>query len=143
MHDEGTADAQFFSMTLNGTASVVCFKDEESATRCGAALQQRGSAGLQQRGVLLEELLTTIDDEEVEVCLVDEVVETIIDTEADPEASAVVAADEFDEVIGTVGKVGDEWTAQWKRQESSAMPTDARSMLERMYDGNDAAGGGS
>ena len=35
VHDEGTADAQFFSMTLNGTDSVVCFKDE--ASRSAAA----------------------------------------------------------------------------------------------------------
>jgi hypothetical protein len=49
-------------MALNGTASVVCFKDEEAAERCSNALRRKGEAAGEARAVLLEELLDRIDD---------------------------------------------------------------------------------
>jgi len=130
IHDEGTADAQFFSMTLNGTSSVVCFKDEEAAVSCSLALESKGASGRtvpSARSLLLGDLLETLGDEEVDVCLVDEVVETIIDDETQP---GVVASDETDEVLGAVGgAVG---------SDSSASPASVRAMLNRILDDQDA-----
>lgn len=126
IHDEGTADAQFFSMTLNGTASVVCFKDEASAQRCGLALENRGAAGSKvpsARSLLLEEILDSIGEEDLEVCLVDEVVETIIEDESQ---AGVVAADSSDIVVGQVG--GADGSAG---SESSASTANVRAMLNR------------
>lgn len=101
MHDAGTGDAQYFSMMLNGSDSIVCFRDEESARRCGEALQLTGAAcslaqltseprppnereaceshatagmirGPSTESVLLDDLLSSISEDR-DVCLVDEV----------------------------------------------------------------------
>jgi len=73
VHDAGTADAQYFSMMLNGSDSVVCFRDEDSASRCGDALRTTGTLRAPEtQEVLLEDLLNSIS-EECDVCLVDEV----------------------------------------------------------------------
>jgi hypothetical protein len=143
VHDAGTADAQFFSMTLNGTSSVVCFKDEAAAQRCGAALQNKGATWPSPRSLLLEDLIETLGEEDVEVCLVDEVIETVLD-EADEEAGAtpgltmtsaagddapgVVEADDNDSVLGAVspGLPSD-------AQQSSAIPAAVRDMFDRLY----------
>jgi len=133
VHDEGTADAQYFSMTLNGTASVVCFKDEAAAERCSLALESKGAAGSNgpsARSLLLGDLLETLGDDEVDVCLVDEVVETILEDEASP---GVVASSESDEVLGSVGG-GD---APAVGHDSSASPSSVRAMLNRCLDGAD------
>lgn len=65
VHDEGTGDAQYFSMSLNGTEAVVCFKDEEEAARCSLALRGKASPGTVEgpaaRSMLLETLLDTLD----------------------------------------------------------------------------------
>ena len=143
VHDEGTADAQFFSMVLNGTSSVVCFKDEASAQRCGSALGSKNAANWPSaRAMLLEELLDAISpQDDVEVCLVDEVVETIIDDAEGGEGgegggpapgtitAEVVAEDIDDEVIGQVSATGD-------AQQSNAAPANVRDMLERLYSGD-------
>jgi len=137
VHDEGTGDAQFFSMTLNGTASVVCFKDELAAVRCGTALQNKGAATAPApRPLLLEELIDSLGDDEMEVCLVDEVIETIIDEddEADGADSLgaitvepnVVASDGSDNVMGSVS--GD------PSEGSSVVPASVRAMLDRLYE---------
>ena len=73
VHDAGTADAQYFSMVLNGSDSIVCFRDEDSASRCGEALQGTGALRAPKtQEVLLEDLLNSISEER-DVCLVDEV----------------------------------------------------------------------
>lgn len=62
-------------MTLNGTCSVVCFKDVDAAERCAAALQTKGATGTTALSLSLEALLTSLDSRadggEMEVCLVD------------------------------------------------------------------------
>jgi len=147
VHDEGTGDAQFFSMTLNGTDSVVCFKDEAAAVRCGTALQNKGAqTAPAPRPLLLEDLIETLGEGDVEVCLVDEVIETIIDEDdANPDGGdgldgltaelmsgpRVVASDESDEVIGSVTG-GD-------AQESSMSPAAVRTMLNRLFDQDEDA----
>ena len=137
VHDAGTGDAQYFSMNLNGTDSVVCFKDEEAAERCGAALENKGaSAPPIPRSVLLEDLMETLDDT-AEVCLVDEVVETILDDEGGDDAEApyitgvpgVIASDINDEILGSVSR-----DAGTSAQESSAIPAAVRKMLEGLYE---------
>jgi len=127
IHDEGTADAQFFSMALNGTASVVCFKDEEAAERCSNALRRKGEAAGEARAVLLEELLDRIDDSEMEVCLVDEVVETEIEAsaaEADAQPGLIASDGMSDTVLGSL---------------SSAAGETVRAKLELLYDTADDA----
>jgi hypothetical protein len=136
VHDHGTSDAQFFKMNLNGTSSVVCFKDEESAKKCGEALENKGAQQASTMCLLLEELIETLH-EEIEVCLVDEVVETLMDDE-DPAyegTPGVVASDTSDQVLGTVGGADGSPT-----QESSAMPADVRAMLDRCFDSANDSG---
>lgn len=67
VHDEGTGDAQLFSMALNGTASVICFKDEEAADRCSTALRLKGSAQASAHALYLEDLLERMGDDDMEV----------------------------------------------------------------------------
>jgi len=130
VHDEGTSDAQFFSMTLNGTASIVCFKDAEAAERCSSALIDKGTAVATTRSMLLEELLDSIADDNVEVCLVDEVVESLFDEDEDGALQpGIVAADADDEVLGTFPIDGLE-----AAQQTSVAPSDVRDMLNRLYD---------
>jgi len=128
VHDAGTADAQYFSMMLNGSDSIVCFRDEDSASRCGDALRGTGALRAPEtQEVLLEDLLTSIA-EECDVCLVDEVVETLIDaaeSDADTRPS-IVASDDDDTVVGCA--------------RSSATPSSVIDALQRLFDGADAAG---
>jgi hypothetical protein len=128
VHDEGTADAQYFSMTLNGTSSVVCFKDEAAAKSCSLALENRGEvsvrAGPTARSLLLGDLLETLDNDEVDVCLVDEVLETILDD--DSSLPGVVASDANDLVLGAVGGGGA------AGGDSTASPASVRAMLNRL-----------
>jgi len=134
VHDEFTGDAQFFSMSLNGTASVVCFKDEEAARRCSEAMRQKGSPVGAARSLLLEELLERLGESEMEVCLVDEVVETVIDDLSEAEFNAmpnVVATDGADEVLGSFTP---------EESGSSVSPASVREMLEGLFDATDAAG---
>lgn len=60
LHDEGTPDEQFFSMELNGTRSVVCFRNEAAADRCVRNLEARVGARPAARQVLLEEVLDAL-----------------------------------------------------------------------------------
>lgn len=131
VHDEGTADAQYFSMTLNGTSSVVCFKDEAAAKSCSLALENRGEvsvrAGPTARSLLLGDLLETLDNDEVDVCLVDEVLETILDDDSsDSSLPGVVASDANDLVLGAVGGGGA------AGGDSTASPASVRAMLNRL-----------
>jgi len=139
VHDEGTGDAQYFRMSLNGTASVVCFKDEEAALRCGDALRSKGAASASApsaRSLLLEELLDTLSDDDVEVCLVDEVVEAVVDDSSDLDSAmpGLVAADASDQILGSVSSEADT-----SAQQSSVAPAAVRSMLDRLYGADDAA----
>ena len=136
VHDEGTGDAQYFSMTLNGTSSIVCFKDAEAAERCSTALQGKGTAVAATRSLLLEELLDDIADDDVEVCLVDEVVETLIEDDGSGTmpGPGIVAADAEEAILGTYPDDG-----RAAAQETSVVPNDVRAMLDRLYDGD--AGG--
>ena len=60
-YDAHTSDAFFFSLSLNGTRSVVCFREEAAALRCRATLAERGGAAPEPRQLLLEEVLDYID----------------------------------------------------------------------------------
>jgi len=75
--DAGTGDASYFSVAVNGTDSIVCFKDESAALRCCKALNMTGAMMPSPESLLLEEVLEKAEeqDDDVEVCLVDEVVE--------------------------------------------------------------------
>lgn len=128
VHDAGTGDAQYFSMQLNGTESVVCFKDVAAAERCSKALVAKGSSEPAPRELLLEELLDTIHTE-MEVCLVDEVIETYEDEgdQAAAEGPGVVASDLDDTVLGVVGSAD--------RSTSQAF----RSTLEGLFSGEGSA----
>ena len=76
IHDAGTADAQYFAVALNGTRAVVCFRDESSAESCRSALDGNGQRQPSVASVMLDEVLYELDDDEdTELCLVDEVVE--------------------------------------------------------------------
>jgi hypothetical protein len=57
LHDEGTPDEQFFSMELNGTRSVVCFRSQAAADRCVSNLEARVGARPAARQLLLEEVI--------------------------------------------------------------------------------------
>jgi len=123
VHDAGTADAQYFSMVLNGSDSIVCFRDEEAASRCGEALQNTGTLrGPSAQCVLLEELLGSLSEER-DVCLVDEVVDHMFDgpDDADAEATLIEASGADDEVVGTVGS------------HSSVTPSSVLKALEALY----------
>jgi len=143
VHDAGTGDAQFFSMTVNGTVSVVCFKDESAAERCGAALRNKGATTPPApRSLYLEDLMESLgEDDTVEVCLVDEVIETVIDEDDDSGTTDgllnsglphVVATDQEDSVIGSVPSDAS------GAQQSSAIPQSVRAMLDRLYDDDTA-----
>ena len=145
VHDAGTADAQYFSMTVNGTSSVVCFKDEAAAQRCGEALQSKGAIWPSPRSLFLEDLIETLGDDDVEVCLVDEVIEHELDEEdeaagaspglmisADGEGrvGAAGAADDDGELIGGGSSQAN---LPGDAQQSSATPAAVRDMLDRLY----------
>lgn len=145
VHDAGTADAQYFSMTVNGTSSVVCFKDEAAAQRCGEALQSKGAIWPSPRSLFLEDLIETLGDDDVEVCLVDEVIEHELDEEdeaagaspglmisADGEGRVGAAADDDDDDrIG--GGSSSQGSVPGDSQQSSATPAAVRDMLDRLY----------
>lgn len=75
-----------------------------------------------------------------QVCLVDEVVETIVEDDAEgvPMGPNIVAADIDDAVLGTFG--GDE-----DAQETSATPSDMRARLTKLFEayGEDGDDSGS
>jgi len=81
IHDEGTGDAHYFSMDVNGTSSVLCFKDENAALTCSSALRKKGVVTTSARSVFLEEMFDCLDetDSELDVCLIDEVLEMLDD----------------------------------------------------------------
>lgn len=136
VHDEGTGDAELFKMQLNGSSSVICFKDEAAAVRCSQALRQKGAAAATARSVLIEDLVDRVDDAELEICLVDEVIETVLDDVTAAEAAmlpSIVAKDEVDELLGATP------TAMSSASESSLAPAAVREMLEGLYDGDDSA----
>lgn len=126
VHDAGTADAQYFSMMLNGSDSIVCFRDEAAASRCGEALQSTGVLrGPSTQSVLLEDLLSSLSEER-DVCLVDEVVEQLIDSDDDEdELPSLIASDDMDDVVGSV-----------QPSKSSATPNHVLMALERLYAAN-------
>lgn len=129
VHDAGTADAQFFSMVLNGSDSIVCFRDEEAASRCGEALMSTGALrGPSTQSVLLEDLLSSLDEER-DVCLVDEVVEQMFDEataqEGDTPSLAIVASDPDDQMVGAVGD---------NKSGSGVTPDSVLKELERLFD---------
>ena len=126
VHDAGTADAQYFTMRLNGTSSIVCFKDSEAAERCSAALQIKGAAHAKARSLLLEELLDSIDDDDVEVCLVDEVVETV----SEEAESGVLSAHDDATLLGTFPLQPAD-----AGHELAVASGEVRAMLDRLYDG--------
>jgi len=122
VHDAGTADAQYFSMVLNGSDSIVCFRDEEAAARCGEALQATGNVrGPETQSVLLEDLLSSLSEER-DVCLVDEVVEHMFESDDDSEATLIEASDENMEVVGSVGA-----------SRSTVTPSSVLKALERQF----------
>lgn len=57
VHDEGTPDEQLFSLPMNGTRSVVCFKEEAAALRCVRTIEARGGGSPVARERMLEEVL--------------------------------------------------------------------------------------
>jgi len=127
VHDAGTADQQYFSMVLNGSDSVVCFRDEDAAARCGQALQTTGALRSPSTvSVLLEDLLEGLDDE-TDVCLVEEVNEHLLDSsEVADGAPAVIASDEDDVLLGTVGLAD-------ASRKCSATPTHVLDTLNKLY----------
>jgi len=140
VHDEGTGDAQLFSMALNGTASVICFKDEEAADRCSTALRLKGSAQASAHALYLEDLLERMGDDDMEICLVDEVIETVIE-DAAAEADGlprIVATDEDDALLGQTGgsSASEVLTGAG---ENSIVPPNVREMLEGLWDGDSSA----
>jgi hypothetical protein len=137
IQDEGTADAQFFSMALNGTESVICFKDEESAQRCSRALRMRGNAVAHARPLQLDDLMERLEGSDVEVSLVDEVIETLNDeviaADSAPDASRtprIVASDTQDVPLGELPS-----TPAAGSSTNSLAPLAVRAMLEGLYDG--------
>jgi len=129
VQDAGTADAQYFSMVLNGSDSIVCFRDEASASRCSAALTTTGAVRSPlTEEVLLEDLLSN-PYEERDVCLVDEVVEMLLENEDEP---SLVAADEDDVTLASIGGAAPEG-------KSSATPQRVLKMLDRLFHGVNAS----
>jgi len=141
IHDEGTGDAQYFSMRLNGTQAVVCFKDEAEAARCSLALRGKEESSAAPppatRSMLLEALLETLEDDDVDVCLVDSVVETMIDDDDPAALPRVFATDASDDEI-MLGSIDSSSFDQDTAQElSSIAPSEVRAMLDRLYDQTD------
>ena len=144
VHDAGTADAQYFSMTVNGTSSVVCFRTRPRRS-VREALQSKGAIWPSPRSLFLEDLIETLGDDDVEVCLVDEVIEHELDEEdeaagaspglmisADGEGrvGAAGAADDDRELIGGGSSQAN---LPGDAQQSSATPAAVRDMLDRLY----------
>ena len=82
-HDGGTADAQLYSVTLDGTASVICFKDRVSADTCCRAIAERGEAVPRPTRMVLADVFASMSEEllagDADVCVVDEVEEVFLD----------------------------------------------------------------
>ena len=109
----------------------MCFKDAESADRCSEALATKGAEGASAKSIFLEELLESLDGDEMEVCLVDEVVETLVDDDGSGAnlGVGIVAADTDDAVLGTFPHESFEQASQ-----TSGANQDVRAMLEKMFD---------
>ena len=149
VHDAGTGDESLFSMSLNGTASVICFKDEEAAARCSAALTLKGTAQAAAQALYLEELLERVEEEDLEICLVDEVVENFIgDVTGDATAGAegevlprIIASDVDDDAILGVSALGNTQSGLTGASgDTSVFPPTVRQMLEGLWDGASADG---
>jgi len=159
VHDVGMADAQYFSISVNATDSVVCFKTEAAALSCCKALLAKGAVLPVPREVMLEEVLDDLhaaeagDDLPWDVCLVDSMTEVDIDDivvdddEADGDdddgdddgeeavESQLIVTDDADLVVGDIGAGSG----------SSVSKTAAvRDMLDRLYGeaGTEKDGGG-
>ena len=100
--------------------------------RCSTALSGKGAEGTTARSMLLEELLDSIDCEDTEVGLVDEVVETLVEDTGDSDrvGPGIVAADASDAILGTFPP--SDGTTQGS--ETSASSNDVRAMLDRLFD---------
>ena len=122
-------------MRLNGTASVICFKDQASAERCSAALRQKGTAAASARPLMLEEVMDRVADAALEICLVDEVIETVLDDAAGGDGDdaqllpGVIATDQRDAPLGQAGV-----SERPAPGESSLAPAAVRQMLQGLYD---------
>ena len=141
VHDAGTADAQYFSISVNSTDSVVCFKTEAAALTCCKALLAKGAVLPVPREVMLEEVLDDLHAAEGggglpwDVCLVDSMTEVDIDDLEDEDAdgdadgeetieSQLIVTDDTDLVVADIGAGSG----------SSVSKTAAvRDMLDRLY----------
>jgi len=120
VQDAGTGDAHYFSMDVNGTASVICFKDEDSAMKCCTALHKQGIVVPTARSVYLEDILDAVEEgePELEVCLVDEVLEMFDGDAPEPPDDRVI-------------------------NRAAARRSNTREMLDRIYSSPDRGGDGS
>lgn len=143
IQDAGTGDAQFFSIAVNGTQSIVCFKEEAAARQCCEELLKGGSPYPTPSHVLLEEVLDAVDEleiDEMEVCLVDEVVPMLGENGED--AGVLIAEEEgVDEVTAALAETEEEDALQDSSagaavahvERSQSLSNQTRAMLNRLY----------
>jgi len=142
IQDAGTGDSQFFSITVNGTQSIICFKDEAAARHCCEELRNRGTPPPTPSRVLLEEVLDAVDElesDELEVCLVDEVVSTLAEDGAN--TNMLIAEDRGGEAAAALAEAEEEDAQQDSLAEiavahverSQSRSKEARAMLNRLY----------
>ena len=136
VHDAGTSDAQYFSIPLNGTKSVICFRDETAAEQCCRALAEKRAAVPVAREELLENVLDRVDleDEEIDVCLVDEVVDVF---DEDKPAAPPQSPLDYDHVGDVVIA-----TSPADVPELGVASADPRPMLESLYESSAEEPGG-
>jgi len=154
VHDTGTADAQYFSIALNQSECVACFKTEGVALRFCRTLLASGATLPVPRAVMLDELREDVGSAESrrKLCIVDSLAELLashgaegVDGAADGAgaqhggsgkvSSSFVITDESGEVVG--GMAGDCIGAGG----CSVSKTPAvRDMLDRLF--NDAQSDG-
>jgi len=95
--DASTGDEQFYTLAINGTDSLVCFKSEAAAHRCRDVVAQRGGPVATPRAVLLEDLLFAVDemdtDDATEICLIDELVDLLSDAGNSTDAKMLTSVD--------------------------------------------------
>lgn len=157
VHDTGTADAQYFSIALNQTECVACFKTEGVALSFCRTLLASGATLPVPRAVMLDELREDVCSAESrrKVCIVDSLAELLashgangidgIDGAADGAgahhggggkiSSSFVITDESGEVVG--GMAGDCIGAGCSVSKTPAV----RDMLDRLFH-DDAEGDG-